>query len=62
VADERPGDAAVLELLSGNLACEGTTGLVEDVLGGDFEAFAELLARGDQVEGGGCDDDLWGGG
>jgi hypothetical protein len=58
VPDERPGNAAVLELLGRDLAREGAAGLVEDVLGRDFEAFAELLARGNQVDGGGCDDDL----
>jgi hypothetical protein len=62
VSDERPRDAAILELLGGDLTGEGAAGLVVDVLGRDFEAFAELLAGGNQVEGGGCDDDLCGGG
>jgi hypothetical protein len=45
VAQNGPGDAAVLELVGGDLACEGAAGLVEDVLRSDFEAFAEMLAR-----------------
>lgn len=39
-----PCDAAVFELISGNLAGKGTAGLVEDVLCGDFESFTEMLA------------------
>jgi hypothetical protein len=58
VAQDRPCDAGVLELVRGGLAREGAAGLVEDVLRGDFEAFAEVLARQGQVDGWGCDDDL----
>jgi hypothetical protein len=60
VAQDRPRDVAVLELRDGDLAGEGAVRLVEDVLGGDFEAGAEMLAREEEVEGGGRDDDLWG--
>lgn len=44
VADEGPCDAALLQLLSGDLAGESAIGLVEDVLGSDFDALAEVLA------------------
>jgi len=59
VSDQGPGDAAVLELLSRDLAGEGSVGLVEDVLRCDLEALAEVLACEEEVEGWGCDDDLW---
>jgi hypothetical protein len=60
VANERPCDAAVLELLGGDLAREGAAGLVEDVLCGDFEALAEVLTGEEEVEGWRRDDDLCG--
>ena len=59
VSDQGPGDAAVLELLSRDLAGKGSVGLVEDVLRCDLEALAEVLACEEEVEGWGCDDDLW---
>ena len=58
VADERPGDVGVLELGDGDLASEGTVGLVEDVLGGNLNALASVLAGEEEVEGGRRDDDL----
>ena len=58
VADEGPGDVGVLELGDGDLAGEGTVGLVEDVLGGDLNALAGVLAGEEEVEGGRGDDDL----
>jgi hypothetical protein len=58
VAQDRPCDASVLELVRGDFAGEGAAGLVVDVLRGDFEAIAEVLARQGQVDGWGCDDDL----
>jgi hypothetical protein len=58
VANEGPGDVAVLELLGRDLAGESTVGLVEDVLCGDFKALAEVLACEEEVERGRCDDDL----
>jgi hypothetical protein len=58
VAEDGPGDAAVLELRGRDLASEGTVGLVVDVLGGNLEALAEVLAGGEQVEGRGSDDNL----
>jgi hypothetical protein len=58
VTDESPGDAGLLQLVDRDLACECAIGLVEDVLGGDFEALAEVLARGEKVEGWGSNDDL----
>lgn len=58
VAEDGPCDAAVLELLGGDLTGEGTVGLVVDVLGGDLEALAEVLAGQEEVERGGSNDDL----
>jgi hypothetical protein len=46
-------------LVDADLASEGTVGLVEDVLGCDFEAAAEMLAGEEEVEGWWSDDDLW---
>jgi hypothetical protein len=62
VPEDRPRDAAVLELVRADLAREGARRLVEDVLCGDFEALAEVLAREEEVEGGWGDDDFCGGG
>lgn len=44
VSQDSPGDTAVLELVDTNLASEGTVGLIKDVLRGNFETFAEMLA------------------
>ena len=62
VAQDGPVDLAVDELGDGQLAGEGTVGLVVDVLGGDANFGAEVLANKDQVDGAGGDDDLcaWG--
>jgi hypothetical protein len=57
VADQSPGDVGVLELRGGDLAGESTVGLVEDVLGGDLDALAGVLAGEEEVEGGWGDDD-----
>ncbi len=59
VAQEGPGDGRVLELADGNLPREGPVGAVKDVLGGDFDAGAEVLAGEEEVEGWRRDDDLW---
>lgn len=61
VAQDGPCDTAVLELVRADLACEGAGRLVEDVLRGDFEAGAQVLAGEEEVEGGWGDDDLCGG-
>jgi hypothetical protein len=58
VAEDGPADVAVLELRDGDFTGEGAVGLVEDVLGGDFEALAEVLAGEEEVEGGWGDDDF----
>lgn len=58
VAQDGPGDAAVLELGDGDFAREGAVGLVEDVLGGNLNARAEALADEEEVQVGGRDDDL----
>jgi hypothetical protein len=58
VAEDGPGDVAVLELGDGDLAGVGTVGLVEDVLGGDLDAGAEVLTDEEEIEGRRGDDDL----
>lgn len=58
VAEDDPVDVAVLELGDGDLAGEGTVGLVEDVLGGDLDVLAEGLADKREVDGGRRDNNL----
>jgi hypothetical protein len=58
VADESPGDAALLQLLSGDFASESSVGLVEDVLSGNFDILAEVLACEKEVERWRGDDNL----
>jgi len=53
-----PSDTAILELVDADLAGEGAIGPIEDVLRGDLEAGAQVLARQQQVQGGRGDDDL----
>lgn len=56
VAQDGPGDVAVLELGDRDFAGEGTVGLVEDVLRGDLDAGAEVLPDQEEVECWGGDD------
>lgn len=58
VTSQSPGDVGLLELGGRNLTSEGTVGLVEDVLGGDLETGAEVLASEEQVKGRRSNDDL----
>ncbi len=58
VTKQGPGDVGVFKLVDGNFASEGAVGLVEDVLGGDFEAGLEVLAGEEEIERGWGDDDL----
>jgi hypothetical protein len=58
VAQDRPCDARVLELVGGDLAGEGAAGLVEDVLRSDFQTRAKVLAGEEEVQGWWGDDDL----
>ena len=58
VTKDGPCDAAVLELLGGDLTGESAVGLVVDVLGGDLNALAEVLAGEEEVESGRSNDDL----
>ena len=58
MSEDSPGDIAVLQLRHADLTGEGAVGLVEDVLGGDFDAGAEVFAREEEVEGGRGDDDF----
>jgi hypothetical protein len=51
VAGNAPADLAVQQLGDRDLASVGSVGLVEDVLGGDLDAFAEVLANGEQIDG-----------
>ena len=50
VTDEGPCDTAVLQLLGRDLTGESTVGLVVDVLGGDLDTLAEVLAGKEKVE------------
>ena len=58
MAQKSPGDVGVLELLNGDFTGEGAIGLVEDVLGRDFDSGAEVLAGEEEVEGWRGDDDF----
>jgi hypothetical protein len=58
VAKNGPGDAGVLELLDGDLAGEGTVGLIVDILRGDFNIVVEILADEEKEEGRRRHDDL----
>ena len=58
MADDRPCDVRVFELVDGDLAREGAVGAVEDVLGCDFDFGIEVLAREEEVEGWRGDDDF----
>ena len=58
MTENGPCDAAVLELLSGDLTGKSTVGLVVDVLGGDFDTLAEVLTGEEEVESGRSNDDL----
>lgn len=59
VAQDGPVDAAVLELGDGDFAGESAIGFVVDVLGGNFEALAEVLADEEEMQVGRRDDDLY---
>ena len=59
MSEDRPGDAAVLELLDADFTGECAIRLVEDVLGGDFDAFAEVFAGEQEVERWWRDDDFY---
>lgn len=58
VTGQGPGDVGLLELAGRDLTGEGTVGLVEDVLGSDLEAGAEVLAGEEKVESRRGNDDL----
>jgi hypothetical protein len=58
VAQDGPRDVAVFELGDGDFAREGAVGSVEDVLGRDFDARAQVLAGQEEVERGRGDDDF----
>lgn len=50
MTEEGPCDTTVFQLRHTNLARKSTVGLVIDVLGGDFNALAEVLAGQEKVE------------
>ena len=58
VAENRPLDAALLQLVDRDLTREGTVGPVEDVLGRNLNTLAEELASKEQVNGWRGDDHL----
>lgn len=58
VTGQSPGDVGLLELAGRYLTGEGTVGLVEDVLGSDLEAGAEVLTGEEKVESRRGNDDL----
>lgn len=58
MADNRPRDRAILQLIDADLAREGAVRLVEDVLRRDFDALAEVLAAEEEVEAWWGDDDF----
>ena len=50
MSEQRPGDIRVLQLVDADLARESAIRLVEDVLCGDFDALAEMLAGQEEVQ------------
>jgi hypothetical protein len=60
VTQDGPVDAGVLELLDGDLASEGTVGLVVDVLGSNLDGLLlQVLTDGQEVKGGRSNDGLY---
>lgn len=53
-----PCDPAIFQLLGTDLASVGTIGLVENVLSGDFDLFAEVFAGEEEVQSRWGDDDF----
>jgi hypothetical protein len=60
VAEEGPGDVAVLELVNGYLTSESAVRLVEDVLRCDLKTGFEVLASKEKVERWWCNNNLCG--
>ena len=58
MAKECPGNVAVFQLVDRNLASESSVGLVENILGSDFESWIEVLASKEEVEGRRSNDDF----
>lgn len=56
--EDDPRDTAVLELRNTNFTGKGPVRLIENVLGRDFDALAQVLAREEEVERGWGDDDF----
>ena len=58
VAEDGPVDASVVKHLGGSLACVGAVLVLGDVLGSYLDAGGQSLLGGEEVEGGGGDDDF----
>lgn len=50
MTQDGPGDSTLFQLVHRDLTRESTVWLVEHVLGGDFDTFAEVLTGKEQVE------------
>ena len=61
VADQRPSDIAVSQLVDRDLAGESAIGLIEYVLRGHLNALAEMLPDGQEIERWRGDDDFYSG-
>ena len=55
---EGPCDITIFKLVDGDLAGEGSIGLVEDILGRNLDARLEVLTGEEEIECWGCDDNL----
>lgn len=58
VSEDTPRDPTVQQLRDADLARERAIRLVEDVLRGDLDALAQILAREEQIKRGRAYDDL----
>ena len=55
---ECPTNPTIHQLRSTNLTSEGAVGFIENILGGNFDAFAEVFAGEEEVEGWRSNDDF----
>jgi hypothetical protein len=59
VAQNSPGNTALLQLIDGDLASKSTIGLVKNVLRSDFDALAKVFAGQGEVDSWWGDDNLY---
>jgi len=59
VSHKCPCNARFLQLIHANLSCKSAIWFIEDVLGGNFDAFTEMFAGEEKVEGRWRNDDLY---